>query len=134
MPLPYEYEVEFKILADVVKQPDNTFFAHTRAIERRRYLREGGHLYGDELEDEIGEYILPPSHEEQYRGVWKGVQGDMNSCYMDASVFAMFSYLTVFDEIVKPSESDQRRLVIPSKNSVQIRKILRETIVSPLRK
>jgi len=65
-------------------------------------------------------------------GFNKGVQGNKNSCYLDATLFAMFPFNSVFDSI----------LITPYQNSVSeaerrladdVQRILREDIVNPLR-
>lgn len=88
------------------------------------------------LEEAVKGDILPPSDPIQYKGVWKGVQGDQNSCYMDASIFAMFSYATVFDDILlHPSLSDGAGSAdAVSEVRAQVCQVLRENIVNRLRK
>lgn len=58
----------------------------------------------------------------------RGIQGHNNSCYLDATLFAMFSTTTFFDSLLNrpAAETD-----IPEYNEVQ--RILREDIVKPLR-
>ena len=59
----------------------------------------------------------------------KGIQGHQNSCYLDATLFAMFSFTGVFDSLLyRPQSQDD----IEEYNEVQ--KVLREEIVNPLRK
>ena len=55
----------------------------------------------------------------------KGIEGDSNSCYMDATIFCMFAYSNVFDSLLYMN-IDQ--------NSVnRLQKLLRENIVHVLR-
>ncbi len=59
----------------------------------------------------------------------KGIQGHQNSCYLDATLFAMFSFTSVFDSLLyRPPSPDD----IVEYTDVQ--KVLREEIVNPLRK
>lgn len=58
----------------------------------------------------------------------RGIQGHHNSCYLDATLFAMFSSTTVFESLLyRPKQSGD----IPEYNEVQ--RILKEEIVNPLR-
>ncbi|CAL1538479.1 unnamed protein product [Lymnaea stagnalis] len=59
----------------------------------------------------------------------KGIQGHHNSCYLDATLFSMFYFTTVFDFIFNrpPSMGD-----LPEYPQVQ--QVLKEGIVNPLRK
>ncbi|KAH9499116.1 hypothetical protein Btru_006733 [Bulinus truncatus] len=59
----------------------------------------------------------------------KGIQGHHNSCYLDATLFSMFYFTTVFDFIFNrpPAEDD-----LPEYPKVQ--QVLKEGIVNPLRK
>lgn len=58
----------------------------------------------------------------------RGIQGHHNSCYLDATLFAMFSCTTIFESLLHrpPKEGD-----IPEYQEVQ--RVLREEIVNPLR-
>lgn len=61
-------------------------------------------------------------------GKSRGIQGHNNSCYLDATLFAMFSSTTLFDSLLyRPCNSDD----IPEYTEIQ--RILREDIVRPLR-
>lgn len=61
-------------------------------------------------------------------GKSRGIQGHNNSCYLDATLFAMFSTTTLFDSLLyrPPNKND-----IPEYSEIQ--RILREDIVRPLR-
>lgn len=127
-----QFDAGFILRADVTMKSDKTF--STRIIPFLPPEKELAYETGKAIEDVVEGYVRPPTDPEQYDGVWKGVQGDQNSCYMDASVFAMFSYLTVFDVILfdetegsqKGDENDERKM--------NIRRILLEEIINPLRK
>lgn len=58
----------------------------------------------------------------------RGIQGHHNSCYLDATLFAMFSCTGVFDSILhRPKGNDD----IAEYDEVQ--RVLKEEIVNPLR-
>ena len=59
----------------------------------------------------------------------RGIQGHQNSCYLDATLFTMFSFTSIFDCLLyRPQNVED----IPEYGEVQ--KVLREEIVNPLRK
>ncbi|XP_059616795.1 ubiquitin carboxyl-terminal hydrolase CYLD isoform X2 [Phlebotomus argentipes] len=73
--------------------------------------------------------VAKPDDLETMCGKFKGIQGHHNSCYLDATLFAMFTFSSVFDSLLfRPPESGD----IPHYTEVQ--KVLREEIVNPLRK
>lgn len=58
----------------------------------------------------------------------RGIQGHHNSCYLDATLFAMFSCTTIFESLLhRPPSSDD----IAEYREVQ--RVLKEEIVNPLR-
>ncbi|XKL68664.1 hypothetical protein PGB90_006433 [Kerria lacca] len=62
-------------------------------------------------------------------GKYKGIQGHNNSCYLDATLFSMFTFTSVFDNLLlRPANKND----ISSYEEVQ--RVLREEIVNPLRK
>ncbi|XP_071091905.1 ubiquitin carboxyl-terminal hydrolase CYLD-like [Haliotis cracherodii] len=76
--------------------------------------------------------VSPPSSLETVRkliGKNKGIQGHHNSCYLDATLFAMFSFTTVFDSVLyrPPTPGDLEAYA-------DVQKVLKEGIVNPLRK
>ena len=60
-------------------------------------------------------------------GQMKGIQGHHNSCYMDATLFAMFAFSMAFDSALFEHEELK-------KEAMAFRKHLRENIVNPLRR
>ncbi|SPP81617.1 ubiquitin carboxyl-terminal hydrolase CYLD isoform X2 [Drosophila guanche] len=62
-------------------------------------------------------------------GKFKGIQGHHNSCYLDATLFSMFTFTSVFDSILyrSPGPKDIR-------NYKDVQRVLRDEIVNPLRK
>ncbi|KAJ8920977.1 hypothetical protein NQ315_015772 [Exocentrus adspersus] len=62
-------------------------------------------------------------------GKYRGIQGHHNSCYLDVTLFSMFTYTAVFDSLLfRPKNVDD----IDDYEEVQ--RVLREEIVNPLRK
>ncbi|CAG9769168.1 unnamed protein product [Ceutorhynchus assimilis] len=62
-------------------------------------------------------------------GKYRGIQGHHNSCYLDVTLFSMFTYSAVFDSLIfRPKNQAD----IPDYEEVQ--RVLREEIVNPLRK
>jgi len=61
-------------------------------------------------------------------GKERGIQGHHNSCYLDATLFAMFSCTTIFESLLhRPPGSND----IPEYSEVQ--RVLKEEIVNPMR-
>lgn len=74
--------------------------------------------------------FLPPSalDERKFFGKNKGIQGHHNSCYMDATLFAMFAFSYEFDSALhRPKRSTD----ISHYSDVQ--QVLKESVVNPLR-
>lgn len=72
--------------------------------------------------------LTTPEDLARLSGKNRGIQGHHNSCYLDATLFAMFSSTTVFESLLyRPKRADD----IPEYNEVQ--RILKEEIVNPLR-
>ena len=42
----------------------------------------------------------------EHKGPKKGIQGHHNSCYLDATLFGMFAYTEVFDDLVMQQETE----------------------------
>ena len=78
----------------------------------------------------VGGYVPPLSDKCSLNmiGRNRGIQGHHNSCYMDATLYAMFAYNYTFDSLlVRP----QSKKDIPEYGEVQ--RVLKENIVNPLR-
>lgn len=64
----------------------------------------------------------------QICGKNKGIQGHHNSCYLDATLFSMFTFTPVFDSLLqRPKNSDD---IVEYE---EVKKVLKEEIVNPLR-
>ena len=59
----------------------------------------------------------------------RGIQGHHNSCYLDATLFSMFYFTSVFDCILhRPKQKDDLDAY------EEVRSVLKEGIVNPLRR
>ena len=65
---------------------------------------------------------------ERYLGEGHGIQGNQNSCYLDATVFGLFAVSDVFDYQLFLLKDDA------DKDAKEIADILCKGIVNPLRK
>lgn len=66
---------------------------------------------------------------ESHCGKFKGIQGHHNSCYLDATLFSMFTFTSVFDSVLfRPREPED------NEQYEEVQRVLREEIVNPLRK
>ncbi|XP_068621279.1 ubiquitin carboxyl-terminal hydrolase CYLD isoform X2 [Battus philenor] len=74
--------------------------------------------------------IVPPLNSlGDLAGKNRGIQGHHNSCYLDATLFAMFTFTSVFDALLyRPPEPEDS----PHYSEVQC--VLREEVVNPLRR
>ena len=62
---------------------------------------------------------------ELHIGKPKGIQGHQSSSYLDATIYGMFAFTDIFDDLLL------LKFYLPSD---KVREILLQTIVSPLRK
>ncbi|XP_050670292.1 ubiquitin carboxyl-terminal hydrolase CYLD isoform X2 [Leptidea sinapis] len=74
--------------------------------------------------------VVPPLHSlGELAGKNRGIQGHHNSCYLDATLFAMFTFTSVFDALLyRPPEPED------SPHYSEVQRVLREEIVNPLRR
>ncbi|XP_053203646.1 ubiquitin carboxyl-terminal hydrolase CYLD-like [Panonychus citri] len=88
--------------------------------------------YGKRLDSSRITCDIPPlsTHDDlKYLcGKARGIQGHHNSCYLDATLFAMFSCTTIFESLLNRPQSSSD---IAEYSEVQ--KVLKEEIVNPLR-
>ncbi|XP_045113226.1 ubiquitin carboxyl-terminal hydrolase CYLD-like [Portunus trituberculatus] len=79
----------------------------------------------------VGGSVAPLSAPDDVRAMFgknRGIQGHQNSCYLDATLFSMFAFTSVFDNLLfRPQTAHD----IKEYNEVQ--RVLREEIVNPLR-
>ncbi|KAK4303765.1 hypothetical protein Pmani_024251 [Petrolisthes manimaculis] len=79
----------------------------------------------------VGGSVAPLSDPEDVRAMFgknRGIQGHQNSCYLDATLFSMFAFTSVFDNLLfrPPTGHD-------IKEYHEVQRVLREEIVNPLR-
>ncbi|XP_072936896.1 ubiquitin carboxyl-terminal hydrolase CYLD isoform X2 [Epargyreus clarus] len=74
--------------------------------------------------------VVPPlSALGDLEGKNRGIQGHHNSCYLDATLFAMFTFTSVFDALLyRPPEPED------SPHYSEVQRVLREEVVNPLRR
>lgn len=78
---------------------------------------------------EVKGITLPPKTlEENQCGTMRGLQGHHNSCYLDATLYSMFAFSSVFDTVLHRQKKDGD---LEEYDDVQT--VLRESIVNPLR-
>ncbi|CAG0903846.1 unnamed protein product [Cyprideis torosa] len=85
-------------------------------------------FYGKD-QDVVKETWPPLDHPHEITGRFKGIQGHKNSCYLDATLFAMFSFSSAFDCVLFRPRSRQD---IAEYDAIQ--SVVRDEIVNPLRK
>ena len=64
---------------------------------------------------------------ERYVGEGRGIQGNQNSCYIDATLFGLFAVSDVFDQLFLPKPG-------ADKDAQEIAHILWKGIANPLRR
>ncbi|XP_041971494.1 ubiquitin carboxyl-terminal hydrolase CYLD isoform X2 [Aricia agestis] len=74
--------------------------------------------------------VVPPLNSlGDLAGKNRGIQGHHNSCYLDATLFAMFTFTSVFDALLyRPPEPED------SAHYGEVQRVLREEVVNPLRR
>ena len=78
--------------------------------------------------DVKGVTLPPKTLEETQCGTMRGLQGHHNSCYLDATLYSMFAFSSVFDTLLHRQKKDND---LAEYDKVQT--VLRELIVNPLR-
>ncbi|XP_072051858.1 uncharacterized protein [Amphiura filiformis] len=108
-------------------KPDSRFPSQTETFTKRKRLTSQD--FGGFKSPTLKGYIHPPKKLTlEFVGRKKGIQGDQNSCYLDTTLYSMYAYSNIFDDILhrKGTHKD-----LTEYESVQT--ILRENIVNPLR-
>ncbi|XP_041454502.1 uncharacterized protein LOC121407476 isoform X2 [Lytechinus variegatus] len=107
-------------------RPDSRF--PTNADTYRVFTRETSLDFGNQESPIIPGYVELRKFQQSSVGENKGIQGDQNSCYLDVSLYSMFSFNTTFDvSLLRPKEGGDVH------DFQEIQTILREKIVNPLR-
>lgn len=92
------------------------------------------HLHDTEYFDQpdcpvVPGVVAPLNSLGELAGKNRGIQGHHNSCYLDATLFAMFTFTSVFDALLyRPPEPED------SPHYSEVQRVLREEIVNPLRR
>ncbi|XP_071959312.1 uncharacterized protein [Antedon mediterranea] len=104
-------------------KPDGRFsgpIEHTGGAQRRDNVFDS---------PSIKDVTVPPMMSKVHPHGAMGIQGDQNSCYLDSTIFSMFAFVSVFDELLhRPKNAND----IEGYSEVQ--RVLREDIVYPLRR
>ncbi|XP_053122527.1 ubiquitin carboxyl-terminal hydrolase CYLD-like isoform X2 [Hemicordylus capensis] len=81
------------------------------------------------VEEDTPPPLLGDQAMEHLSGWKKGIQGHCNSCYLDATLFCMFTFTSVLDSmLLRPADKND------GKSYTETRDLLRTEIVNPLRK
>uniref|UniRef100_A0A4W3JGA8 Ubiquitin carboxyl-terminal hydrolase CYLD n=1 Tax=Callorhinchus milii TaxID=7868 RepID=A0A4W3JGA8_CALMI len=110
-------------------RPDSRFTSlphHPNQIERCNSIAFGGYL------SETVKENTPPKMEKEGLAIMvgkkRGIQGHYNSCYLDSTLFCMFSFSSVLDTVLlRPKEKDDVEFYKDTQD------LLRTEIVNPLR-
>ncbi|XP_071482472.1 uncharacterized protein, partial [Diadema antillarum] len=108
-------------------RPDSRF--PTGEATYRYYRRETSQDFGGVDSPIEPGYISPQRFDRGSVGRNKGIQGDQNSCYLDVTLYSMFSFNETFDRMLL---RDGDAADLPQFRAIQ--NILKEAIVNPLRK
>eukprot|EP00116_Pleurobrachia_bachei_P019322 sb/3479584/ len=101
-------------------------FEEVPALPSRSSLEEVRYNFGPVESGRIEGKVDPPkSISANYIGRMRGIQGNRNSCYLDATLYAMFAFDSTMDYMLSsPLDTELRR-------DIQVR--MREEVVNPLR-
>jgi len=99
-------------------------------------INDSPHLHGQDFGPKDspavpGRSLLCPSVENVMEVVGKnmGIQGHKNSCYLDATLFSMFCFTSVFNNLLDRPREEKDMTIYD-----EVQRVLREEIVNPLRK
>lgn len=103
-----------------------------RFIDDARRSRTSDVNFGSLETPDVKGTVSPPDSLEDLTdicGKSRGIQGHHNSCYLDATLFSMFYFTSVFDSILhRPKDS------MDLDAYEEVRTVLKEGIVNPLRR
>uniref|UniRef100_A0A1B6JGQ8 ubiquitinyl hydrolase 1 n=1 Tax=Homalodisca liturata TaxID=320908 RepID=A0A1B6JGQ8_9HEMI len=120
--------------------PQRAFFIGLNQCRKDSRFLDAQHNHIEPKTKEFGGVDCPPipgtvqpisrgsGDMESLCGKFKGIQGHHNSCYLDATLFSMFAFTSVFDNLLFRPATDRD---IAQYEEVQT--VLREEIVNPLR-
>ncbi|XP_067856397.1 ubiquitin carboxyl-terminal hydrolase CYLD [Heptranchias perlo] len=117
----------FRLLSDC--KPDARFFPNVPKEVQKEIPNSPIRTPVKTVQDDLTiKEDVPPVREDEalqlMKGRMKGIQGHYNSCYLDSTIFSLFTFTSVLDSI----------LHMPAGQEEKIQRILREDIVNPLRK
>ncbi|XP_069943847.1 ubiquitin carboxyl-terminal hydrolase CYLD isoform X4 [Cherax quadricarinatus] len=106
-------------------------FLESISSNPRASLERSSRAFGSMDCQPVGGSVAPLSTPDEVRAMFgknRGIQGHQNSCYLDATLFSMFAFTSVFDNLLfrPPTAHD-------IKEYHEVQRVLREEIVNPLR-
>ena len=78
--------------------------------------------------DVEGITVPPKTLDDKQCGTMRGLQGHHNSCYLDATLYSMFAFASVFDTLLHRQKKDGDLAEYE-----KVQNVLRNWIVNPLR-
>jgi len=85
--------------------------------------------FGNIASPSIEGMFKPITEPKKLIGKERGIQGETNSCYLDSTLFVMFSFSSVFDDMLTRGKNDN-----DIEDYEKIQEVLRSKIVNPLRR
>ncbi len=81
------------------------------------------------MEKQTDQFINDPTEQMmRYIGLYRGIQGHQNSCYLDSTLFGLFALSDVFDTMFLAPDKDA-----PASRQ-EFKDLLAKKIINPLRK
>ncbi|XP_038067696.1 uncharacterized protein LOC119737423 isoform X6 [Patiria miniata] len=109
-------------------RPDSRVLSQAQTLSSTK--RQTSQDFGGFASPLVEGFIDPPLRlRPEFVGMWKGIQGDQNSCYLDCTLFSMFAYNGVFDPLLRHTQGQG-----DLQEYEKVQKTLRESIANPLRK
>ena len=86
--------------------------------------------FGSLASPNVPGYVPPLGRKlENVYGRMRGIQGHHNSCYLDATLFSMFAFSSIFDSLLHRRKNDD-----DLEEYENVQKVLKNAIVNPLRR
>ena len=83
------------------------------------------------MEKQTDQFINDPTEQMmRYIGLYRGIQGHQNSCYLDSTIFGLFALSDVFDSMFLAADQS----ITTDQNRKRVANLLWKGIVNPLRK
>ncbi|CAM1292767.1 CYLD (predicted) [Pycnogonum litorale] len=120
--------------------PKKGFFVNLSQCRKDSRFNESDSIIERPISAEFGSVDCPvvsgdippltqPDDIDSICGKYKGIQGHHNSCYLDATLFSMFSFTPVFDCILHRPATE-----FDISDYTRVQRVLKEEIVNPLRR